>query len=262
MNKKFTLLIIPEDDSRTRSYTVSKNLLKYIFISAAIILTIVIFISIRSIPNIFKYDELEKKYEVLAQERLKVVELSQDLNRIKQMDKFVRHSLGLELNFNEIPEIMDSILMVIPDQNNFISFTDNIPSIAPIEGYISQRMGSRFSITDNKHGGIDIVAKQGAPIKASASGLVVFSGWTYEMGNLIIIHHGDGYFTQYGHNQQNLRFQLDMVKKGEVIGLVGNTGISSGPHLHFEIWKDNKSINPLIYFPEYNETDLTSNNNG
>ena len=75
MNKKFTLLIIPEDDSRTRSYTVSKNLLKYIFISAVIILTIVIFISIRSIPNIFKYDKLEKKYEVLAQERLKVVDL-------------------------------------------------------------------------------------------------------------------------------------------------------------------------------------------
>ena len=151
MNKKFTLLIIPEDESSTRSYTVSRNLLKYIFISAAIILTIVIFISIRAIPNIFKYDELEKKYEELAQERLKVVELSQGLNRIKQMDKFVRHSLGLELNFNEIPEIMDSILMVIPNQNNFISFTDNIPSIAPIKGYISQRMGSKFSITDNKH---------------------------------------------------------------------------------------------------------------
>jgi len=260
MNKKFTLLIIPEDDSRTRSYTVSKNLLKYIFISAAIILTIVIFISIRSIPNIFKYDELEKKYEVLAQERLKVVELSQDLNRIKQMDKFVRHSLGLELNFDEIPEIMDSILMVIPDQNNFISFTDNIPSIAPIEGYISQRMGSRFSITDNKHGGIDIVAKQGTPIKASASGLVVFSGWTYEMGNLIIIHHGDGYFTHYGHNQQNFKYQLDIVKRGEVIGLVGDTGISSGPHLHFEIWKDKQSIDPLNYFPEYKQTDLTSSN--
>ena len=56
MNKKFTLLIIPEDESSTRSYTVSRNLLKYIFISAAIILTIVIFISIRAIPNIFKYD--------------------------------------------------------------------------------------------------------------------------------------------------------------------------------------------------------------
>ena len=180
---------------------------------------------------------------------------------VKRFLQLIRDTTKVELNFVDTPEIMDSVLMLIPDENS-ISFTDNIPSVAPIQGYISQRMENKFSITNNRHGGIDIVAKQGTPIKASASGLVIFSGWTYEMGNLIIIHHGDGYFTHYGHNQQNLRFQLDMIKKGEVIGLVGDTGISSGPHLHFEIWKDNKSINPLIYFPEYNETDLTSNNNG
>ena len=121
-------------------------------------------------------------------------------------------------------------------------------------------MGNKFSFAQRKHGGIDIVAKMGAPIKASASGMVVFSGWTYEMGNLIIIHHGDGYFTHYGHNQINLKSQLDFVKRGEVIGLVGNTGISTGPHLHFEIWKNKQSIDPLIYFPEYEKTDLTSNN--
>ena len=261
MSKKFTILMIPDDDSETKSYEINKNSLKYFMISIVIILFILSFFLFKLVPSVANYSELNKKYNALAQERIEVLELSRGLKRITQMDKFVRNSLGAELNFSDKPEILDSVLMLMPD-DNYISFSDNIPSVAPIQGYVSQRMGSKFSIAQEKHGGIDIVAKEGLPIKASASGIVIFSGWTYEMGNLIIIHHGDGYFTHYGHNQINLKSQLEIVRKGEVIGLVGNTGISTGPHLHFEIWKDKQSIDPLIYFPEYDKTDLTSNNNG
>ena len=258
MNKKFTLLLIPDDESGTKSYSISKNLLRFIFIIMVIILIGLITLIIKSVPSINNYAMLNKKYNKLAQERMKVIELSEGLKRIKQMNQFVRNSLGAEFNFSQDPEMMDSVLMLIPD-DNFISFSDNIPSFAPIEGFISQRMENKFSMAENLHDGIDIVAKEGTPIKASASGLVIFSGWTYEMGNQIILYHGDGYFTHYGHNQQNLKYQLDIVKRGEVIGLVGNSGISSGPHLHFEIWKDKKSIDPLLYFPEFKKTDLTSN---
>jgi len=258
MDKKLTLLLIPDDESETRSYNISKNLIRVIFIFILIILIGVIILTIKSIPIINKYDVLNEKYNYLAKERMEVLELVDGLKRIKQMDNFVRMSLGTELNFSQNPEIIDSVLMLIPD-DNIISFSDNIPTKAPIEGFISQRMENKFSIVDNLHNGIDIVAKQGTPVKASASGLVVFSGWTYEMGNQIILYHGDGYFTHYAHNQQNLKFQLDLVKRGDVIALVGDSGISSGPHLHFEIWKDGESIDPLIYFPEYKKTDLTSN---
>ena len=260
MSKKFTLLVIPDDDSGTKSYNINKNSLKYFIISLVLILIILSIYLVKLVPSVANYSDLNKRYNILAQERIEVLELSRELKRINQMDKFVRNSLGAELNFSDRPEILDSVLMLMPD-DNYISFSDNIPSIAPIQGYVSQRMGNKFSIAQQKHGGIDIVAKEGAPIKASASGMVVFSGWTYEMGNLIIIHHGDGYFTHYGHNQINLKSKLDLVKKGEVIGLVGNTGISTGPHLHFEIWKNKQSIDPLIYFPEYDKTDLTSNKN-
>ena len=258
MNKKFTLLLIPDDESGTKSYSISKNLLRFIFIIMVIILIGLITLIIKSVPSINNYAMLNKKYNKLAQERMKVIELSEGLKRIKQMNQFVRNSLGAEFNFSQSPKMIDSVLMLIPD-DNFISFSDNIPSFAPIEGFISQRMENKFSMAENLHDGIDIVAKEGTPIKASASGLVIFSGWTYEMGNQIILYHGDGYFTHYGHNQQNLKYQLDIVKRGEVIGLVGNSGISSGPHLHFEIWKDKKSIDPLLYFPEFKKTDLTSN---
>ena len=103
-----------------------------------------------------------------------------------------------------------------------------------------------FSNIDEAHGGIDIVAKEGTPINSAASGVVVFSGWTYEMGNLIIIYHGGGYMTHYGHNQNNLVSRLDMVKRGDVIGYVGNTGISSGPHLHWGVTLFGTHVDPQL----------------
>ena len=256
MSKKFTILVIPDDDSETSSYSFSKIFIKIAIVFSLITILASIAIIVKTVPNISKFDSLNKKYNVLAKERLKVLELMENLEKLNQMDEFVRNSLGSELNFSEKPEIVDSALMLIPE-NHLISLSDNIPSLAPIEGFISKRMESVFSNVNNLHGGIDIVASEGTPIRATSSGVVVFSGWTYEMGNLIVIYHGDDYITHYGHNQQNIISRLDIVKKGDVIGYVGNTGISSGPHLHFEIWRGDKSIDPLIYFPEYQKKDLT-----
>ena len=256
MSKKFTILVIPDDDSETTSYSFSKIFIKVSIIFFMIIVLTSIAIIFKTVPSISKYDNLNKRYNVLAKERLKVLELMESLQKLNQMDEFVRNSLGSELNFSDRPEIIDSTLMLIPE-NHLISLSDNIPSLAPVDGFISKRMESVFSNVNNLHGGIDIVALEGTPIMAASSGVVVFSGWTYEMGNLIVIYHGDDYITHYGHNQQNIISRLDIVKKGDVIGYVGNTGISSGPHLHFEIWKGDKSIDPLIYFPEYQKKDLT-----
>ena len=256
MSKKFTILVIPDDDSETSSYSFSKIFIKIAIVFSLITIIASVAIIIKTVPNISKFDSLNKKYNILASERLKVLELMENLEKLNQMDEFVRKSLGSELNFSEKPEIVDSALMLIPE-NHLISLSDNIPSLAPIEGFVSKRMENVFSNVNNLHGGIDIVASEGTPIRATSSGVVVFSGWTYEMGNLIVIYHGDDYITHYGHNQQNIISRLDIVKKGDVIGYVGNTGISSGPHLHFEVWKGDKSIDPLIYFPEYQKKDLT-----
>ena len=256
MGKKFTLFIIPDDDSETRSYSIGKNFLKILFTFSFLVIAATLVISLIYLPKIYEYDSLNLKYKNLIKERVKVLNLTKSLEKLIHMDEFVRNSLGTDLNFSEVPEITDSVLMVIPE-NNLISLSDNIPSYPPIEGFITQRMESAFFNIDKDHGGIDIVAKEGTPIHSASSGVVVFSGWTYEMGNLIIIYHGGDYMTHYGHNQKNLVSRLDIVKRGDVIGFVGNTGISSGPHLHFEVWRGETSIDPLIYFPKYLKKDLT-----
>ena len=112
---------------------------------------------------------------------------------------------------------------------------------------------------NNKHYGIDIAAKKGEIIKSPANGLVVFSGKTEELGNTIIISHIKGFYTLYGHNKQNLVSMRQIVKKDDHIGIVGETGISNGPHLHFEIWKNSEVIDPRNFIKIYKEKDISIN---
>lgn len=123
---------------------------------------------------------------------------------------------------------------------NVESFRAAFPLITPVEGFVSQGFDPA-----RKHYGLDYATKTGAPVHAAAEGYVVFSGWTYEDGNVMIISHGGGYLSVYKHNQTLLKPAQALVKRGEVIATVGTTGnTSSGPHLHFEVWKDGLPQNP------------------
>ena len=174
------------------------------------------------------------------------------------MDELVRQALGATLEIDDRPIQKDSLAGIFESISNRASNIENIPSELPVKGYLTRTSTESGSFLNSNHNGIDIAAKEGEPILAAATGVVVFSGWTYEHGNMIILYHGDGYFTHYGHNKINFLEQLDMVNVGDVIGLVGDTGVSSGPHLHFEVWKEFKPLDPLTFFPEYKTIELKS----
>jgi len=99
-----------------------------------------------------------------------------------------------------------------------------------------------------RHQGIDISSPVGTPIKASNSGWVIYSGNTIKgYGNLIILRHSEEFVTVYAHNQVNMVEEGTWVEKGRTIAKVGQTGRASGPHLHFEIRRNNKAIDPLLF---------------
>lgn len=122
-----------------------------------------------------------------------------------------------------------------------------LPTLLPVDGYISLDFdATNFNepVARERHLGIDIVAKRGSVIKAAGSGTIVFAGWTPDLGNLMILYHGNDLFTFYAHNLRFIRREGNVVK-GEPISLLGNSGqTSSGPHLHFEIWREGTPINP------------------
>ncbi len=107
------------------------------------------------------------------------------------------------------------------------------------------------------HYGIDIAVPIGSDILASASGQVVFAGYATELGNLIVIYHGNEYFTYYGHNKSIVVKPYQQVQSGDVIAKSGDTGESSGPHLHYEIWKEGEAVDPLSYFPALNQSNVS-----
>lgn len=120
-------------------------------------------------------------------------------------------------------------------------------SVIPVRGNITSRYGAREAIRDHTHKGLDIAAKTGTPIYAVADGTVTFSGTMGGYGNLMIIDHGNGITTYYGHCSRLNKKEGAKVKAGDVIAAVGNTGNSTGSHLHFEIRKNGVYVNPIQY---------------
>ena len=136
------------------------------------------------------------------------------------------------------------------DQKIRLSHT---PSIWPAKGWLSSRFGYRRSPFTGKkefHNGIDICTRMAAPIVAPADGTVTSICREHLSGNLLYINHGYGLVTKYAHLQKALVRKGERVKRGERIGLVGSSGRSTGPHLHYEIHLNGVPVNPLRYISD------------
>ena len=141
-----------------------------------------------------------------------------------------------------------TILNQLKDQQNLLAST---PTIRPIaKGWISSGFGYRKSpFTGRKefHKGIDFATRQGDPIFATADGIIIFAKAKGLLGKTIIIDHGHGLKTRYGHTYKILKKKGDRVKRGDIIALVGSTGRSTGPHVHYEVKLNGIQVNPEKY---------------
>ena len=121
------------------------------------------------------------------------------------------------------------------------------PKGYPVGGNISSPYGKRIDPISGEptfHSGVDISTTPGTPIRATADGVVSHSGWTSSSGYVVLIEHGCGFSTAYAHNRSNAVKVGQRVKRGEIVGYVGSSGKSTGPHVHYGVWEKRKSINP------------------
>jgi murein DD-endopeptidase MepM/ murein hydrolase activator NlpD len=127
---------------------------------------------------------------------------------------------------------------------------DHTPSILPVPGRLTRGFGLHsdpFTGQSEHHAGVDLAAPWGTPVQASATGRIVYAGWRSGLGKAIIINHGRGFETYYGHLSAIRVTPGQRVTKGQLIGAVGSTGYSTGPHLHYEVHLRTMAQNPMRY---------------
>jgi murein DD-endopeptidase MepM/ murein hydrolase activator NlpD len=143
-----------------------------------------------------------------------------------------------------------SLAALIAHLENETARLSATPSIAPVQGWITSTFGHRVSpFTGNRefHKGLDIAARMKTPIVAPADGKIIFAGHQRALGNAITIRHGYGIETIYGHLAEVSVAAGDQVRRGQKIGLVGNTGRSTGPHLHYQVQVQGSPVDPKNY---------------
>ena len=172
------------------------------------------------------------------------------INSLKVIEKIENNITFLQNKAVRQKKDFSKIEKIVQEKKDLFAAT---PNIFPVQGWISSGYGWRknpFTKKREFHQAIDIVAPWGTSMKAAAQGKVVYAGWKGAYGLMIQIKSSYGYSTVYGHLSRILVKKNSWVSKGQIIGRVGSSGRSTGPHLHFEVWHNGKSVNPLSLMVE------------
>lgn len=199
------------------------------------------------IPDSARAKDLEKKLEVAKIENMNNFELTHSI--IQSMNNLAARISAQSASYTELGGLMKN-------KETILACT---PAIQPVSNSDLKRIASGFGYridpiykTTKMHPGIDFTAPQGTPIYATADGVVKMAGFSDGgYGNHVIINHGYGYETLYGHMVRVKARAGQKVKRGEIIGYVGSTGKSTGPHCHYEVHKNGQKIDPIYFF--YND---------
>jgi murein DD-endopeptidase MepM/ murein hydrolase activator NlpD len=259
-----TIVVHADGDLESRQYRVPRwALLAGKWGAGAIAVLVLLFFAFAGpiTRNHLRVPGLEREISRLKVENSRVQQLASALNRAEANYQELRQMLGvkappvsrsgasgtttrsttLTASMRAVP-----IRAVLPGRGSRYERGASVPSHWPldVQGFVT-RGQVRQGVVDETHPGVDVAVPVGTPVRASGGGTVIAAGYDADYGLFVLLRHPSGYETMYGHTSRLLAAEGDEVGAGQVIGLSGNSGRSTAPHLHFEIRRDGKSIDPL-----------------
>ena len=249
----FTIIIVPHDEKGTRQYRVQYRLFYTLIALIGVgIIAMVIFVATygRILLKAREAVMLERQVQELTRRNEQVGELMRNLAQLRSMNLQVRRMLGLDVSEEDSLAIQPAAMELsgeglVYEQEQALQ---SMPTFWPVRGYITRGFDiSAGSGNEGYHPGIDIAVPRGTPVRASAGGYVLEAGWDEMYGYYVLIDHGYGIKTLYGHNDRLRVTKGERVGRGQTIAYSGSTGKSTAPHLHFEVMQNNNYEDPLNY---------------
>jgi len=258
-----TILLVPH--CRTRSISIR---VPWVAIAASIFLFLVGTVAVLAASvRVVEYHRMQDKLSYLSAQ---FTEMKGTMLSLKEAEKDFRKLFAVRsksavlesadfsdagtFDMNVLRERIETAMESVADIRKYIAEEKDIylatPLGWPVAGTLSSPYGHRrhpVRLEERFHTGVDLSVPPATEVKVTAHGIVSFAGWTENSGNVVVVEHGHGFRTAYAHNRKALVRVGQRLSRGDVVGLSGSTGISTGPHVHYEIWKDGRHINPVAF---------------
>ena len=268
MGRKLTLMLIPEGSEKVFSRSVSSGVFKLLIVLIGIWFIFLVGVTVlysRLSMQAYRAASLERDNQHLQESFGRIVDIEKSFKKNQELTARLAEMAGVKLEDLDNPpkitnldslkkvysEALDSGGAQVPSPTSNLTpeqfRQQRIPTGRPLYGWVTKSFESVDNKDKEKHAGIDFAVKEGTNVAATAAGTVISAGWDDNLGNLVVLDHENGYITMYGHNQKLLVKKGDKVLKGDIVALSGNTGHSTAPHLHYEIVKDGKPVDPAPF---------------
>jgi murein DD-endopeptidase MepM/ murein hydrolase activator NlpD len=245
----FSIILVPPGGGKPRSFSFGKKQMLFAGIAAGVLLVLFV-VSVTALGRMGRFSvaiaRLKRENTKLREERQKLAELENEFIRLRAVEGKLLSLLGMENKKNDQKLTLSSAGMLTQGFTQQPVSSGKTPTLWPVRGQISRG----FSNEPGGHKGCDIAVQKETPVRAAGEGVVEFAGEDAVFGNMVIINHGSGISTLYGHNSRLTVLRGDSVKKGQIIAYSGNSGNSSAPHLHFEISRNGRQVDPLTFLSE------------
>jgi murein DD-endopeptidase MepM/ murein hydrolase activator NlpD len=240
--RKISVIVAPHGSPKSWSRDVSIPALMGIgaLLAALLLLVLILFVQVVELgARSREVVRLRQENAELQMRARSVHDVEAELARMREFETRIRRWAGIEFSSGLVTGEAERGCHRWERDENLLA---EMPTLPPVEGWVSRG----FELGPEGHPGIDFVGETGTPVLAAALGVVRVAGWDDTFGNLVVLDHGNGFVSMYGHNDSLLVAPGDLVPRGHTVARLGNTGRSSAPHVHFEVRLDDEPLDPAF----------------